>query len=66
MNGTDLPRNSLLRLSFLPILAVVLLALPGCSIFDDNYKKTVITGGSGNWTGTSISATTIPSRKAAA
>ncbi|MBX3491510.1 MAG: hypothetical protein KF899_00970 [Parvibaculum sp.] len=60
MNGTDLPRNSLLRLSFLPILAVVLLALPGCSIFDDNYKKTVITGGSGSWTGTSISANNQP------
>ncbi|MDP2125022.1 MAG: hypothetical protein Q8J92_11630 [Parvibaculum sp.] len=63
MNGTDLPRNSLLRLSFLPILAVVLLALPGCSIFDDNYGKKVITGGSGNWTGTSISANNQPAQE---
>ncbi len=63
MNGTELPRNSLLRLSFLPILAVVLLALPGCSIFDDNYGKKVITGGSGNWTGTSISANNQPAQE---
>ncbi len=59
MNGTDLTHNSLLRLSLLPILAVMLLALPGCSIFDENYRKTIITGGE-IYAGTSISANNQP------
>jgi len=39
MNGTDLPRNSLLRLSFLPILAICAAMLGGCAFLQEGLGE---------------------------